>query len=230
MTPPLSITTPVAKELTSTHTVTSCSSMHQSPYARSVLHHSSENIQLRRGSCTLPSHPVVTVFALCCINAVATHSQLLTGKCPVNLPHKEKIVWWVITLGSVSSSPPQCHWSLFIPPSCATSVLLLNCSGALHVSPICSWCSFMWDAGCVFINRCIVNIQRGSFIDNLILCNHNDGPHDQGCDVKSEPQIGEAIPFPPWFLLSSMATGTYQCELASRPQHRCNTVTSDPCS
>ena len=137
-------------------------------------------IWLEKGSHTLSSHSVITVFALCFMNMVATCSQLCTRKCPVNLPHMEKIVKQVITLGNISSSHPRCHQSLCSSQMCNpnTCVPLLNCSGALHINPNHSRCSFTRDSGNVF-NYGV-----------------NNGPHDQEYNSKPKLQMDEAIPFP----------------------------------
>ena len=76
-----------------------------------------------------------------------------TGKCPVNLPHTEKMVRWLITSGGVGSSLPRCYQSLLcFSQMCNpnTHVLPFNCSGALHVSPNCSRCSFKREARHIF--------------------------------------------------------------------------------
>ena len=150
MAPSYSIATPVARELASTHTVTSWPSVHQSPHAGSVcddLITISSSIQHNMGSCVSSSHPVVTVLALRFTNAAATRSQPHTGKCPVSRPHTEKTAQHVSTLGTFGRSPSRHHLSL--PHSSQTytpntRAPLLSCSGFLQVSSNRSRCVFTW--------------------------------------------------------------------------------------
>ena len=138
--PLISITSPVINELAFTQTVTSCPLMYQVPCTEPVcvtLVKIFAIIRLRRMSFISLSHPVVKAFTLRFTNAVVTHNQPHTGKCPVNFPHTEKITQQVSTL-------PQHHHSF--PGSSQTRnpnahVPCLNCSKILLVKLNCSRCS-----------------------------------------------------------------------------------------
>ena len=113
--PSYSIATPVARELASTHTVTSRPFTHQSPRAGSVcddLITISSSIRRNMGSRVSSSHPSVKAFALRFTNAAATRSQPHTGKCPVSRPHTEKMARRVSTLGTCGRSPSRHHLNL----------------------------------------------------------------------------------------------------------------------
>ena len=64
------------------------------------------------GSCTSSFQPIVTEFAHHFINVFATWNHPHTSKCPVNFPHREKMLWQVSTLGSGGRLLPQLHYSL----------------------------------------------------------------------------------------------------------------------
>ena len=140
---PLSMITLVAKELMSTHTVTSRPSMLQSPCAGSfcaIRALISDSIWIRGGSRVLSSQSAVTEFARRLTNAVAMQSHPHTGRCPINFPHREKMLWWVSTSGNIGSSPPQHHCNFpcfFMTHKPSTWVPSLNHSGSLHVNPNC---------------------------------------------------------------------------------------------
>lgn len=111
----LSTMTPVAKELASTHTVTSRPSKHQSTCAGSFsanLVMMPISIRVRSGSRTSSSQPVITKFACRFIIAVVTWSQPHTGKYPVNFQHREKMLWQVSMLGNGGRSLPWLHCNL----------------------------------------------------------------------------------------------------------------------
>ena len=126
----LSTTTPVTSELASTHTVTLCPLMHQSPCARLIcttLVMMSFSICLRRWSCSSSSQSAVTAFAHYFMNVVTMQSQPHTRRCPVNFPCTEKMVQQVSTADTKESLP-----SKFTSQICKPSTY--SCSGSLLVS------------------------------------------------------------------------------------------------
>ena len=198
MNPPFSITT---RELVATHSATSCPSTYQSPQEGSTwdaLVMISASIRLRRESCISSSHLVVTALALRFTNVVTTRTQPQTNKCPVNFPHREKMLRRVCTLGAVGSSPSRCHCSR----PCSSQMWKLNPrapflsrSGSLLVNPNRSKCAFTRAA---LADEYIVDVWRGGAVDDVILSDHGlfSWLHDLRCHVQPKSPAVKAIYLP----------------------------------
>ena len=108
------------------------------------------SIQHRGESCTSLSHPVVTALALHLTNTVAKQSQLHTGKCPFNFPHREKMRQCMRMLCTIGSSPSYWHCGfLCSSQTCKPNSRMpfLSGSRSLLVSLNYSRCAFMLAAG-----------------------------------------------------------------------------------
>ena len=93
--PNRSNTTPVAKELASTHAFSSCPDTCHSPWARSLLRtlvYVSAIICLRESSSTISSHPSVTAVVHLFSTPVVAWNHPQTDKCPTNLPQIENVM------------------------------------------------------------------------------------------------------------------------------------------
>ena len=94
--------TPVARELALIHTLRAWLSMHHLPRTRSFLCplvRTSLTMMLRGALSILSSCPAMALKALRLMNATATWSQPLMGRCPTNLPHSENMFRCVSTQG-----------------------------------------------------------------------------------------------------------------------------------
>ena len=145
--------TPVARELASTHTLRVWPSTYHLPRAGSILRtlvRTSLIMVLRGTSSIFSSHPAVTSDALRLMNATATRSQPITGKCPTNLLHSENTFRRVMTRGMSGILFPLLQYrELSSPQTCNPSTRTASCclSGSLLRKPKLQRCSFKRAAG-----------------------------------------------------------------------------------
>lgn len=128
--PLLSTKTPVTKELVSTHMVSLC---RQSPCA--FWWRCSLAFELGAGPVLL--HPSQSLPSLLVISHVVV---MHTGRCPVNFPHREKILQQVSMLGIGGSSLLCLHWSLPYSFQICKHMMwvpFFSCFRLLLVSPNC---------------------------------------------------------------------------------------------
>ena len=149
--PSFSNSTPIARELASTHTFSSSPCTHQSPFAGSscfTLAMVSFTMRTNRSSIVSSSQPLVTALVFLFMVPVVAWVHPHTGRCPTSFPHREKTAGLVKTSGTSGTAVPRPHFK--VPRSCRTFrpktwAPSSKRSGSLHIRPNSASCDLTRD-------------------------------------------------------------------------------------